>query len=85
VSQHNPANPICQKNSWAGQPVASASTAFVGHGESILVLDVSEPRGPRLAGGYETLGVVWGIQVVDALVYVANGTRGVLVLPLKQR
>ena len=62
----------------------SGNYAFVGDGPRslILVLDISDPASPVLAGEYETLGFVWAIYVTDSHVFVANGEHGMLILSL---
>ena len=62
----------------------SGSYAFVGDGSSrlLLVIDVSDPANPELAGEYETQGFVWAVYVTDSHAYVANGERGMLILLL---
>jgi hypothetical protein len=56
----------------------------VGDGPSslLLVIDVSDPANPELAGEYETPGFVWAIYITDSHVYVANGEQGMLILLL---
>jgi hypothetical protein len=57
------------------------TTAYVGFGPRLLVIDVSDPAGPRFLGQSDILpDLVRGVDVVDGLAYLAAGKAGLVVL-----
>jgi hypothetical protein len=57
------------------------TTAYVGFGPRLFILDVSDSSNPRLLGRSEPLSdLIRDIDVVDRMVYVAAGEGGLIVL-----
>lgn len=71
---------------WGGVPRSLAldgSTAIVGFGPRLLMVDVSDPAAPELLAQSDVLpGLIHGIALDDGLAYLATGTAGLLVLDI---
>ncbi len=69
---------------WGGTPQSMAldgTTAYIGFGPRLLVVDIGDPAGPSLLGQSEPLpDLVRGVAVVDGLAYLAAGKAGLVVL-----
>ena len=48
--------------------------------KGLHIVDVSNPAQPRLVATYDTPGLVWGVAVEGAWVYLADGPAGVRLL-----
>ena len=56
--------------------------AFVSTGLTLRVFDLSDPAAPTELGAYEFSHPIWGVRVVDSLVYVAADIFGVGILEI---
>lgn len=54
--------------------------AYLGAYQMIYVVDISDPVGPRELGRYQPSAPVWGLDLDDNYIYVANSTIGLVVL-----
>ncbi len=63
------------------QTVAVSGTiAYIGEGAALAVLDVSQPQQPVRIGRLPLPDLVYDIQIVDTLLYVATGYSGVQII-----
>lgn len=69
---------------WGGTPQSMAlegTTAYIGFGPRLLVVDVGDPSAPRLLGQSDILpDLIRGVDVAGDLAYLAAGQAGLVVL-----
>jgi hypothetical protein len=63
---------------------ASGSHAFVGEGDVVHVVDLSEPAAPVIVGSYQSPAAIQDMVVEGAYLYVAAGTAGLRVVDIAE-
>ncbi|WP_448605117.1 NBR1-Ig-like domain-containing protein [Thermoflexus hugenholtzii] len=64
-----------------GGLAVDGSRAYIGHGNHVLALDLSDPTSPREIGQSPLLpGFAWDIEIVGPYLYVATGLGGLRIL-----
>ncbi len=60
----------------------SRNYAFLAGGnEGLIIIDISDPRKPKIAGSYDTPGFAVDVYVSGSYAYVADGPNGLQIIP----
>lgn len=70
---------------YGGYVAVGSDAAYVGGGQRLYAVDVSEPANPREIASYEELHSINGLAAAETGLFVADGPNGLVVLQLRNQ